>query len=86
MKPEQAKLIAEQLVQDAESARKPGLAAVANRRALTTRVVAGMMGIVGYYFGMRWATDLMANPLAQQGFAVALGLLAAAAWPPRRQT
>ena len=86
MKPEQAKLIADQLVQVAESERNPGLAAVANRRAITTRIVAGMMGIVGYYFGIRWVTDLMANPLAQQGFAVALGLLAAAVWPPRRQT
>ena len=86
MRLEQAKLIADQVVQDAEIARKPGLAAVANRRAMTTHVVAGMMGIVGYYFGMRWAADLMANPLAQQAFAVALGLLAAAVWPPRRQT
>ena len=86
MKPEQAELIADQLVQDAASARIPVLAAVANRRAMTTRVVAGIMGIVGYHFGMRWATDLIANPLAQQGFAVAIGLLAAAVWPPRRQT
>ena len=86
MKREQANLIAEQLLQDAQAERKPALATVANRRATTTRVVAGMIGIIGYYFGMRLASDLTTNPLAQNGIAVAIGLLAAAVWPPRRQT
>ena len=86
MKPEQANTIADQLLQDARAERKPALAAVASRRSTTTRVVAGMMGIIGYYFGMRLAPDLTANPLAQHGIAVAIGLIAAAVWPPRRQT
>ena len=86
MNREQAHLIAEQVLQDAQAERKPALAAVAHRRNTTTRVVAGMTGIIGYYFGMRLSPDVTANPLAQNGIAVAIGLIAAAAWPPRRQT
>ena len=86
MKREQANLIADQVLQEAEEERKPALAAVASRRNLTTRVVAGMMGIIGYYFGMRLAPDLTGNPLAQNGIAVVISLIAAAARPPRRQT
>jgi len=86
MKPEQANSIADQLLQDTRAEREPALSAVASRRSTTARVVAGMMGIIGYYFGMRLAPDLTANPLAQNGLAVAIGLVAAAAWPPRRQT
>ena len=86
MKQEQANFVADQLLQDANADRRPGLVAVANRRATTARVVAGMVGIIGYYFGMRLAPDLTANPLAQNGIAVAIGLLAAAVLPPRRQT
>jgi len=86
MKREQANLIADQLLQEAQAERKPALAATASRRATTTRVVAGMIGIIGYHFGMRLASDLTANVLAQNGIAVAIGLLAAAVWPPRRQT
>jgi len=86
MKREQANSIADQLLQEAKAESKPAVAATASRRAMTTRVVAGMMGIIGYYFGTRLASDLTANLLAQNGIGVAIGLLAAAVWPPRKQT
>jgi len=86
MKPQQANSIADQLLENARAKREPALVAAASRRSTTTRVVAGMMAIIGYYFGMRLALELTANPLAQNGIAVAIGLVAAAVWPPRKQT
>ena len=85
MNPEQANSIGNQLIKQAEVKREPALERVARRKATFARFVTGLSAILGYYFGKKLAPDLTANPLLQEGIAVALGVLVSLIWPLRRQ-
>ena len=85
MNPDQASQITDSLLSEARAASAPARAATSRRMNAFDRFITGLVTLIGAYLGWRLASSSFGDAFPPALFGAFTGLLAAVAFPRRRQ-